>query len=252
MPALSWSASPRSVRRPHLPVARRGGAPAVDVGKRAQRRHGTRGFRLRADARGRDGGVRQKLLSCSSAAPRWRASDLGEGSDRDERRGNSPLGSRVPIDRAARRAAPVLRRTRYVFGSDSGATVEMLHVAETVGRSLDVQVTAVDVCDGVDEGAITTFQPVGWRPDRPCRIATSHQVVHPIMLLAAHHRLPAVYPYSRGRADVLRTPSDRTMARGGNLRRSHARTRWGAKEHRVPNDQSAPIDRVRLRLFGQK
>jgi hypothetical protein len=32
------------------------------------------------------------------------ASDLGEGSDRDERRGNSPLGSRVPIDRAALQA----------------------------------------------------------------------------------------------------------------------------------------------------
>jgi len=44
MRALSWSASPRTVRRPHLPVARRGGAPAVDVSKRAQRRHGRAAF----------------------------------------------------------------------------------------------------------------------------------------------------------------------------------------------------------------
>jgi hypothetical protein len=31
-----------------------------------------------------------------------------------------------------------------------------------------------------------------------------------------------------------------------------SRTRWGAKEHWVPNDQSASIKRFRLRLFGQK
>jgi len=91
--------------------------------------------------------------------------------------------------------APNMRRTAVLFGSDSGATVEMLHVAETVGRSLDVQVTAVDVRDGVDEGAITTFAS---QSDGGL-IALPHRNVPPgrasIMLLAAHHRLPAVYPY---------------------------------------------------------
>jgi putative ABC transport system substrate-binding protein len=91
--------------------------------------------------------------------------------------------------------APNMRRTAVLFGSDSGATVEMLHVAETVGRSLDVQVTAVDVRDGVDEGAITTFAS---QSDGGL-IALPHRNVPPgrasIILLAAHHRLPAVYPY---------------------------------------------------------
>jgi putative tryptophan/tyrosine transport system substrate-binding protein len=91
--------------------------------------------------------------------------------------------------------APNIRRTAVLFGSDSAATVEMLHVAETVGRSLDVQVTAVDVRDGIDEGAITRFAS---HSDGGL-IALPHRNVPPgrasIMLLAARHRLPAVYPY---------------------------------------------------------
>jgi putative ABC transport system substrate-binding protein len=91
--------------------------------------------------------------------------------------------------------APNIRRTAVLFGSDSTATVEMLHVAETVGRSLDVQVTAVDIRDGIDEGAITRFAS---QSDGGL-LALPHRNVPPgrasIMLLAARHRLPAVYPY---------------------------------------------------------
>jgi ABC-type uncharacterized transport system substrate-binding protein len=91
--------------------------------------------------------------------------------------------------------APNMRRTAVLFGSDSDADVEMLQVAETVGRSLDVQVTAVDVRDGVDEGAINTFAS----RSEGGLIALPHRNVPPsrasIMLLAARHRLPAVYPY---------------------------------------------------------
>jgi putative ABC transport system substrate-binding protein len=91
--------------------------------------------------------------------------------------------------------APNIRRTAVLFGSDSAATVEMLHVAETVGQSLDVHVTAVDVRDGIDEGAITRFAS---KSDGGL-IALPHRNVPPgrasIMLLAARHLLPAVYPY---------------------------------------------------------
>jgi putative ABC transport system substrate-binding protein len=42
-------------------------------------------------------------------------------------------------------AAPNMRRAGVLFGSDSVATVAMLHAAEAVAPSLDVQVTAVDL-----------------------------------------------------------------------------------------------------------
>src|SRR6266516_5993932 len=61
-------------------------------------------------------------------------------------------------------AAPNMRRAAVLFGSDSVATVAMLHAAEAVAPSLDVQVTAVDVSGGDDiERAIATFasQPDG-------------------------------------------------------------------------------------------
>src|SRR6266567_9133009 len=49
--------------RPHLHGAYRAGGPPLDVGERPQRPHTPRGARLRADARGRDGGVREKLAA---------------------------------------------------------------------------------------------------------------------------------------------------------------------------------------------
>src|SRR4029077_20267152 len=55
-------------------------------------------------------------------------------------------------------AAPNMRRAAVLFGSDSIATVEMLHAAEAVAPSLDVKVTAVDAHGGVEiERAIATF-----------------------------------------------------------------------------------------------
>jgi putative ABC transport system substrate-binding protein len=93
-------------------------------------------------------------------------------------------------------AAPNLRRAAVLFGSDSVATVAMLHAAEAVAPSLDVQVTAVDVSGGDDiERAIATFAS---RPDGGL-IVTSHPNVPAnrgsLFLLAAQYRLPAVYPF---------------------------------------------------------
>jgi putative tryptophan/tyrosine transport system substrate-binding protein len=92
-------------------------------------------------------------------------------------------------------AAPNMRRAAVLFGSDSIATVEMLHAAEAVAPSLDVKVTAVDAHGGVEiERAIATFadQPDGGlivtpHPNLPANRGS-------IILLAARHRLPAIYP----------------------------------------------------------
>jgi putative ABC transport system substrate-binding protein len=93
-------------------------------------------------------------------------------------------------------AAPNMRRAAMLFGSDSVATVAMLRAAEAVAPSLDVQVTAVDVSGGDDiERAIATFAS---QPDGGL-IVTPHSNVPAnrgsLILLAARHRLPAVYPF---------------------------------------------------------
>src|SRR5262249_38034928 len=96
-------------------------------------------------------------------------------------------------------AAPNMRRAAVLFGSDSVATVAMLHAAEAVAPSLNVQVTAVDIHGdvvGVEiERAIATFAS---QPDGGL-VITSHPSVpangQSIFLLAARHRLPTVYPF---------------------------------------------------------
>ena len=93
-------------------------------------------------------------------------------------------------------AAPNMRRAAVLFGSDSVATVAMLHAAEAVAPSLDVQVTAVDIHGGVEiERAIATFasQPDGGLIVTPYPGLISNRAS--IILLAARHRLPAVYPF---------------------------------------------------------
>jgi putative ABC transport system substrate-binding protein len=93
-------------------------------------------------------------------------------------------------------AAPNMRRVAILFGSDSVATVAMLHAAEQVAPSLGVQVTAVDVHGGVEiERAIAAFasQPDGGLIFTPHPSLTANR--GSIILLAARHRLPAVYPY---------------------------------------------------------
>jgi putative tryptophan/tyrosine transport system substrate-binding protein len=123
-------------------------------------------------------------------------------------------------------AAPNMRRAAVLFGSDSVATVAMLHAAEAVAPSLDVQVTAVDVSGGDDiERAIATFasQPDGGLIVTPHsnipanrRIADSTGSAAPP---AGGLSVPILR--SRGRADGVRARPDRSMARSGNLRRSH-------------------------------
>ena len=93
-------------------------------------------------------------------------------------------------------AAPNMRRAAVLFGSDSVATVAMLHAAKAVAPSLNVEVTAVDVHGGVEiERAIATFAS---QPDGGL-VVTPHTSLPPnrgtIFLLAAQHRLPAVYPF---------------------------------------------------------
>lgn len=93
-------------------------------------------------------------------------------------------------------AAPNMRRAAMLFGSDSVATVAMLQAAEAVAPSLGVQVTAVDIHGNVEvERAIATFAS---QPDGGL-IFAPHPSLIPnrgsIILSAARHRLPAVYPF---------------------------------------------------------
>jgi putative tryptophan/tyrosine transport system substrate-binding protein len=93
-------------------------------------------------------------------------------------------------------AVPNMRRAAVLFGSDSVATVALLRAAEAVAPALAVEVTAVDVQGGVEiERVIATFAS---QPDGGL-IVTSHPSFVAnrglIILSAARHRLPAVYPF---------------------------------------------------------
>jgi putative ABC transport system substrate-binding protein len=93
-------------------------------------------------------------------------------------------------------AAPNLSRVAVLFGSDSAFNVVTLRAAEAVAPSLGVTLTAVDVHDGGEfERTLATFVS---QPDRGLIV-----VPHPytianrgsIIILAARHRLPAIYPF---------------------------------------------------------
>jgi putative ABC transport system substrate-binding protein len=93
-------------------------------------------------------------------------------------------------------AAPSMQRVAVLFSANSAATVAFLRAAEAVAPALAVEVTGVDVHGDVEiERAIAGFanQPDGGL------IVTSHPnfVANRglIILLAARHRLPAVYPF---------------------------------------------------------
>jgi putative ABC transport system substrate-binding protein len=95
-----------------------------------------------------------------------------------------------------REAAPNLRRVAVLFGSDSASNVAFLRAAEAVAPSLGVAVTAVDVHNGGEiERAITTFasQADGGLivVPHPYTIANRASII----ILAAGHHLPAIYPY---------------------------------------------------------
>ena len=93
--------------------------------------------------------------------------------------------------------------TRYVvailialFGSDSGPTIAFLHAAEVVAPSLGVAVTAIDVLDGSGmERSVAAFAA---NPDSGLVVLPHRYTVAnrgSIIILAARHRLPAIYPF---------------------------------------------------------
>jgi ABC-type uncharacterized transport system substrate-binding protein len=97
---------------------------------------------------------------------------------------------------ALKEAAPNMRRTAVIFGSNSTATVAMLQAAEKVAVSLDVQVSGIDFHGGIEiERSVAMFAS---QPDGGL-IVTPYPGLIPnrasIILLASRHRLPAVYPF---------------------------------------------------------
>jgi putative ABC transport system substrate-binding protein len=93
-------------------------------------------------------------------------------------------------------AAPNLTRTAVLFGSDTGPTIAFLHAAEAVAPSLGVAVTAIDVLDGSGmERSVAAFAA---RPDSGLVVLPHRYTVAnrgSIIILAARHRLPAIYPF---------------------------------------------------------
>jgi putative tryptophan/tyrosine transport system substrate-binding protein len=93
-------------------------------------------------------------------------------------------------------AAPNLSRAAVLFGSDNAANVAFLRAAEAVAPSLGVQVTAVDIhADAQIERVIATFagQPDGGLITFPHPNTAANRAS--IIILAARHRLPAIYPF---------------------------------------------------------
>jgi putative ABC transport system substrate-binding protein len=92
--------------------------------------------------------------------------------------------------------APSMSRIAVVYESDSRATVALLRAAEAVAAGLAVEVTAVDLYHGGEvEHAIAEFASRlnGGLIVTPCPAAVASR--SSIIVLAARHRLPAVYPF---------------------------------------------------------
>jgi putative ABC transport system substrate-binding protein len=92
-------------------------------------------------------------------------------------------------------AAPSLSRAVVLFGSDTAGNVAKLRAIEAVAPSLGVTVTAVDIHGDEIERAIATFarQADGGLIVMPHAYTTANRAS--IIILAARHRLPAIYPY---------------------------------------------------------
>jgi putative tryptophan/tyrosine transport system substrate-binding protein len=93
-------------------------------------------------------------------------------------------------------AAPNLSRAAVLFGSDAGPTIAFLHAAKAVAPSLGVAVMAIDVLDdGGMERSVAAFagQPDGGLVVLPHRYTVAKR--GSIIILAARHRLPAIYPF---------------------------------------------------------
>jgi putative ABC transport system substrate-binding protein len=92
-------------------------------------------------------------------------------------------------------AAPNLSRVAMLFGSDSASNVAFLRAAEAVAPSLGVTATAIDVDHGGEiERAVASFasQPDGGLIVGPNPYTIANRAS--IIILAARHRLPAIYP----------------------------------------------------------
>jgi putative ABC transport system substrate-binding protein len=92
-------------------------------------------------------------------------------------------------------AAPNLRRAAVLFGPDAPIDRAMLHVAEAVAPSLGITLNAVNVLDGHVERTIADFsnERDGGLLVLPHRYTLANR--QSIIILAAAHRLPAVYPF---------------------------------------------------------
>jgi len=93
-------------------------------------------------------------------------------------------------------AAPNLTRAAVLFGSDSGPTIAFLHAAEAVAPSLGIAVTAIDVLDG--SGTERSVAAFAAKPDSGLVVLPHRYTVAnrgSIIILAARHRLPAIYPF---------------------------------------------------------
>jgi putative ABC transport system substrate-binding protein len=89
-------------------------------------------------------------------------------------------------------AAPNLSRVAVLVGPDFN--LAMLHAVEAVAPSLGIKVAIIEVRDDMDE-AIATFakQPDGGLIVVPHSKSTENR--GSIIILAARHRLPAIYPF---------------------------------------------------------
>jgi putative ABC transport system substrate-binding protein len=93
-------------------------------------------------------------------------------------------------------AVPNMRRAAVLFGSDTAANLAFLRAAEAVAPSIGVRVTEIDNAGGVGiERAIAGF--AGERDGGLVVVANAHTNANrgSIILLAARHRLPAIYPF---------------------------------------------------------
>ena len=93
-------------------------------------------------------------------------------------------------------AAPNLSRAGVLFASDTAANVAFLRAAEAVAPSLGVQLTAIDVSHDVEiERAVAALasEPDGGLVVLPNPYNATNR--GSIIVLAARHRLPAVYPF---------------------------------------------------------
>jgi putative ABC transport system substrate-binding protein len=93
-------------------------------------------------------------------------------------------------------AAPNLIQAAVLFSSDAGPNISLMRAAEAVAPSLGITTTAIDVVDGGGiERSVAAFagQPDGGLIVMPNRYSLTNR--GSIIILAARHRLPAIYPY---------------------------------------------------------